>query len=364
MYSFTPTEEQQMLLDAVKRYAEGDIRPASREAEEQGELPGELLEKGWELGVLQASIPEAYDGFGDYSVLTGALAAEMMAYGDLAFTLGVMTPNLFVIPILLAGSEEQKKTYIPPVIEMEWKAYTAALIEPAFDFDPQALKTTAVKKGNEIVLNGEKMYVPFAAGAEAILVYANLDGKTQAFILTGDAEGLTVGERDKTLGIHACPLYSLKLEDVKIPAENQLNGPDGHTMDGILSSWQIALAAMAVGVAQASYEYAIEYAKDREVFGVKVAQKQAIAFMLAEMGTDIEAVRLLTWEAAWMVDEGKEEAAKHAYLAYSGAVDMVMMVTDRAVQILGGHGYIREHPVELWMRNGRGFSTFTGLAMV
>jgi len=166
------------------------------------------------------------------------------------------------------------------------------------------------------------------------------------------------------LGIHACPLYSLKLEDVKIPAGNQLNGPDGHSMEGILASWHVALAAMAVGVAQAAYEYAIDYAKDREVFGVKVAQKQAIAFMLAEMGTDIEATRLLTWEAAWMLDEGKEEAYKHAFLAYSGAVDMVMMVTDRAVQILGGHGYIREHPVELWMRNGRGFAAFTGLAMV
>lgn len=364
MYSFTPTEEQQMLLDAVKRYAEGDIRPASSEAEESTELPPELIEKGWELGILQASIPEAYEGFGDYSVLTGALAAEGLAYGDLAATLGVMTPNLFVLPILLAGSEEQKKTYIPPVIEMEWKAYTAALIEPAFDFDPQALKTTATKKGNDILLNGEKIYVPYASDAEALLVYADLDGKTQGFIVPGDAEGLTVGERQKTLGIHACPLYSLKLEDVKVPADNQLNGPEGHSLDGILASWHIALAAMALGVAQAAYEYAIEYAKDREVFGVKVAQKQAIAFMLAEMGTDIEATRLMTWEAAWMVDEGKEEAYKHAFLAYSGAVDMVMMVTDRAVQILGGHGYIREHPVELWMRNGRGFSAFTGLAMV
>jgi len=364
MYSFTPTEEQQMLLDAVKRYAEGDLRPAHREAEESTELPPELIEKGWELGILQASIPEAYDGFGDYSALTGVLAAEGLAYGDLAATMGVMTPNLFVLPILLAGSEEQKKDHIPSVIEMEWKTYTAALIEPVFDFDPQALATKAAKKGTDIILNGEKIYVPYAQGAEALIVYADLDGVTQGFIVPGDTEGLTVGERQETLGIHAYPLYSLKLEDVKIPAENQLNGPDGHSLDGILASWQISLAAMALGVAQAAYEYAIDYAKDREVFGMKVAQKQAIAFMLAEMGTDIEAVRLMTWEAAWMIDEGKQEAYKHAYLAYSGAVDMVMMVTDRAVQILGGHGYIREHPVELWMRNGRGFSTFTGLAMV
>ena len=121
---------------------------------------------------------------------------------------------------------------------------------------------------------------------------------------------------------------------------------------------------MACGVSKAAYEYSRDYAKDRDVFGVKVAQKQAIAFMLAEMATEIEAIRLLVWESAWMVDNSKVEASKSAYLALAGAADMVMMVTDRAVQILGGHGYIREHPVEMWMRNGRGFSTFMGLAMV
>ena len=121
---------------------------------------------------------------------------------------------------------------------------------------------------------------------------------------------------------------------------------------------------MAVGVSKAAFEYARDYAKDRDVFGVKVAQKQAIAFMLAEMATEIEAIRLLVWEAAWMIDNAKPDASKHAYLAMTGAADMAMMVTDRAVQILGGHGYIREHPVELWMRNGRGFATFSGLAIV
>jgi alkylation response protein AidB-like acyl-CoA dehydrogenase len=126
----------------------------------------------------------------------------------------------------------------------------------------------------------------------------------------------------------------------------------------------VALSAMAVGLSRAALEYASDYAKDRDVFGVKVAQKQAIAFMIAEMATEVEAIRLLTWEAAWMLDNGKEEANKHAYLAHTGAMDMAMMVTDRAVQILGGHGYIREHPVELWMRNGRGIATFTGLAVV
>ena len=135
-------------------------------------------------------------------------------------------------------------------------------------------------------------------------------------------------------------------------------------MEPILISSRLASAALALGVSKAALEYAIEYAKDRDVFGMKVAQKQAIAFMIAEMATEVEAMRVLTWEAAWMADQHSPDAPKQAYLAQVGAADMAMMVTDRAVQILGGHGYIREHPVELWMRNGRGFTTFTGMAMV
>jgi alkylation response protein AidB-like acyl-CoA dehydrogenase len=132
----------------------------------------------------------------------------------------------------------------------------------------------------------------------------------------------------------------------------------------VLASMRIAAASAAVGVANAAFEYSKNYAKERDVFGVKVAQKQAIAFMLAEMRTEIEASRLLTWEAAWKLDQGHADAATEAYLAYTGAADMAMTVTDRAVQILGGHGYIREHPVEMWMRNGRGFTTFAGLLIV
>jgi alkylation response protein AidB-like acyl-CoA dehydrogenase len=364
MYSFTPTEEQQMLLDAVKRYADGDLRPAAREADEKAALSQELIEKGWELGVLQASIPEEYGGFGEYSALTGVLAAEGMAYGDLAGALAVMTPNLFALPILLTGSEDQKKEYIPPLIEAEWKPYTSGLIEPSFDFDPIELSSTAEAKGDSYILNGEKTYVPFAKEAPAILIFANLEGQTQGFIVPSDVKGLSIGEVQDTLGIHACPLHSVHLDQVKVSKKNKLNESDGHEMSPILASSQVALSSLGVGVAQAAFEYARDYAKDREVFGVKVAQKQAIAFMLAEMATDIEASRLLTWEAAWMLDEKKEEAFKAAFLAYHATVDMVMTVTDQAVQILGGHGYIREHPVEMWMRNGRGFSTFTGLAMV
>lgn len=365
MYSFEPNEEQQMLIEAVGRYAETDLRPAAHEAEEGGALPAKLVSKGWELGVLQASIPEAYGGFGERSAVTGVLAEEELAFGDLAGAFAVGTPGLFAIPILLAGSEQQKKEYLPKVIESDWRPYSAALIEYTFDFDPNDLRTIAKKSGDEFLLNGEKAFVPFVKEAEALVVYANLDGKTQGFIVPKGAAGLTVGEeREKLMGINALPLYRLKLQDVKLPAANRLGGAAGHDFEPVLASMRLASAAAAVGLAKAALEYSRDYAKEREAFGVKIAQKQAIAFMLAEMATEIEAVRLLTWEAAWKLDNGKDDAFIEAYLAATGAVDMAMLVTDRAVQILGGHGYIREHPVEMWMRNGRGFAMLTGLAIV
>ena len=166
------------------------------------------------------------------------------------------------------------------------------------------------------------------------------------------------------MGVKAFPLFQVNLIDVRVPKTNRLGGLEGHDFAPILAASRLALAAMAVGLSRAALEYSRDYAKERDVFGVKVAQKQAIAFMLAEMATEIEAIRLLVWEAAWMQDSGNPAASTQAYLAWTGATDMTMMVTDRALQILGGHGYIREHPVELWMRNGRGIATLTGLAVV
>ena len=365
MYSFEPTEEQQMLMAAVGKFASNNLRVAAREAEESGELPKYLVSKGWEIGLLQASIPESYGGFGERSAVTSALALEEMAFGDLAGTFAVITPSLFAMPILISGTEQQKKEHLPNVIAGDWDAYTAALIEYAFDFDPNELKTTAALTGDTYILNGEKAFVPFAKDAKFILVYANMDGQTQGFIVPKDSVGLTVNdEREQLMSLNALPLYRVKLDHVKLPVSDRLGGASGHDFESILASMRVANAATAIGVANAAFEYARDYAKEREVFGVKVAQKQAVAFMLAEMRTEIEAIRLLTWSAAWKLDTHKSDACIEAYLASSGAVDMVMMVTDRAVQILGGHGYIREHPVEMWMRNGRGFAMFTGLAIV
>ncbi len=370
MFDFEPTDEQQMLIDWTKRFAASDLRPLAHDAEETATLPRALLEKGWEMGILQASIPEKYGGFGERSAITGALALEELAYGDLAGAMAIMTPGLFAFPLLLVGSETQKETYLPAIVEGKWPAYTAALIEPTFDFDPNDLKTSAVREGDAYILSGVKTFVPFAVEAEASIVYANVDGVTQGLIVSQNTAGIQVGERNKWLGINALPAYRVTYKNVRVPIANRLGGlngngdPAGHAFAPILDASRVALSALALGLSRAAFDYSRAYAKERDVFGVKVAQKQAIAFMFAEMATDIEAIRLLVWKAAWMLDQGNPEASKQAYLALTGAVDMAMMVTDRAVQILGGHGYIREHPVEHWMRNGRGIATLTGLAMI
>ena len=364
MYSFEPSDEQKMLVDAIQRYALNDLRRAAHDADENSQLPIQLIEKGWELGVLQASIPEAYGGFGDHSAVTGVLAAEELSWGDLAGAMAVLTPGLFALAILHGGNEAQKEKYLPGIVEAEWKPYTAAMLEPRFDFDPNAMSTEAKSDRDGYDLTGEKVYVPLAAEAREMIVYANLNGRTQGFIVPLDSKGVKVEGRQALLGINALPVYKVVLDKVYVPASDRLGGPEGHDFSPILDSIRLANAALGLGLSRAAFEYSRDYAKDRDVFGMKVAQKQAIAFMLAEMATEIEAIRLLTWEAAWMIDNGKPDASKYAYLASTGATDMAMMVTDRAVQILGGHGYIREHPVELWMRNGRGIATFTGLSMV
>jgi alkylation response protein AidB-like acyl-CoA dehydrogenase len=245
-------------------------------------------------------------------------------------------------------------------VESDWKPYTAGLIEPVFDFDPAALGTRAMRDGGDFVLDGQKVYVPYAADAEAMIVFAALDGATKGFVVPKSVDGVSVSGRDKLMSLSPLPLYRVHLKGARVSQDLMLPGD----FAPVLAAMQIANAALAVGVARAAFEYSRDYAKEREAFGVKIAQKQAIAFMLAEMVTEIEASRLLTWEAAWKLDVGETDAFTDAYLACTGAADMVMNVTDRAVQILGGHGYIRDHPVERWMREARCISSLTGLAIL
>ncbi len=363
MISFEPSEEQQLFIEAARKFASKELRAHAREADEQSALPPSLLGSGWELGLLQASIPEQYGGFGERSAITGVLAAEELAWGDLSGALALAAPSLVAFPVLLCGSDEQRKEILPRFCSDSYVPAAAALIEPRYDFDSTALRTTALRANGDYVLRGAKCNVPYAAEAEWMMVYAACDGRTEGFLVRHRTPGLIVKEREENMGIKALPLYSVEFNDCRVPASQRLGGEAGTDFSLILSSSRAALAAMAVGVARGAYEYALDYAKNRQAFGEAIGQRQSIAFMLAEMFIDIEAARLMIWEAAWLLDE-QRDATRAASLAKNFADEMALMVTDRAVQILGGHGYIRDYPVEMWLRNARGFAVMEGLAIV
>ena len=369
MVSFQPSEDQDLIRDTVAAFAREQIRPQAHAADEHGAVPSDIVQQGWDLGLVQSVIPETYGGAGDTrSVVTGALIAEELAWGDLSVALHLLAPRLVVYPVLEMGTAEQKERILKPYASAQFRAGSAAVMEPRFDFDLSALTATARRENGAYVVNGAKCYVPLGDDAEHLLVYARTGERegyesVSGFLVEKGSAGVTVVEREKNMGIKALATHEITFENCHLPAANRLGGDAGCDFAKLMNYSRVGLAAMAVGVARAAFEYARDYAKERKAFGVAIGQKQAIAFMLAEMALEIDASRLLAWEAAWKMDRG-EDATREAYLAKNYAANMVLKVTDNAVQVLGGHGYIREHPVEMWLRNGRGFATFEGLVMV
>ncbi len=369
MIGFDLNEEQKMIRETVAAFAVDEIRPAARPADETGSIPAALIQKGWELGLVRGAIPEACGGYGDArSAVTGAILAEELAFGDLAIALHMLAPRLLAFPLISSGTDAQRTRHLTPLATDNFAAATAALAEPRFDFDPAAMATTARRDGAGFVLNGAKCYVPLAADAGAILVFAasNPEGGfagVDGFIVPRGASGLTISGREQNMGIKGLSTFGLTLRDCRVEADARLGDEQGINFVRLLSESRVAMAAMAVGVARAAYEYAREYAKERKAFGVAIATKQAIAFMLAEMAIEVDAARLLVWEAASRLDRG-EDGLKESYQARNYAAQAALTVTDNAVQVLGGHGYIREHPVEMWLRNARGFAVLEGLAIV
>ncbi|MCC6804146.1 MAG: acyl-CoA dehydrogenase family protein, partial [Anaerolineae bacterium] len=285
MVSFAPTEEQQQLIDTIKRFAGDEIQPIAHEADENGRVPAGIVRIGWDIGLVQTAIPEEFGGLGELSAVTGVLAAEAFARGDLATALQVMTPALFAYPVILYGTAEQREQFLPLFLEAELPRVSAALLEPGIFFDPHALKTTATVHDGKVTLNGEKAYVPLAATADWMLVYARdgESGQVDAYLLEAGTKGITVGAREQLMGIHALPTYRVRFNNVEVSLDHRLGGGAGSDYDRLLDRSRVALAALAVGVADAAAEYARDYAKQRVAFGVPIAQKQAIAFMLAEM---------------------------------------------------------------------------------
>ena len=359
MVDFEPSEEQQLIRDTVREFATEQIRPVARHSDETGAAPEALIQQAWELGLVQNTIPEQYGGHGgSHSATTSALLCEELGWADLSIALHILAPRLIAEPVLDLGSDAQKQAVLPGFTGARFAAGSAAITEPAFNYDVRDMQTTAARANGDIVLNGAKCYVPLAAESEQILVYARGEQGVTAVLVPRDARGLSVGEREQNMGLKGLPTYELQLSDCKVPAANQLQGD----VSVLLNRQRIATAALAVGVARAAFEYARDYAKERKAFGAFIAQKQAIAFMLAEMAIEIDATRLLAWEAAWKLDRG-ENATREACLARRYAANAALKVTDNAVQVLGGHGYIRDHLVELFLRNARGFAVIDGLAI-
>jgi acyl-CoA dehydrogenase len=367
--SFELSDEQKMVRDMVSAFAAEQIRPAARSADETGSISSELVGKAWQLGLVRGCLPENVGGYGDPRIaVTGAIVAEELAYGDLSFALHALAPRLFAFPLIEMGSEAQRRRYLPPLAADDFVAATAAMMEPSFDFDPADMRTIAQPGAADYVINGVKCYVPLAPDSKTILAYAAVRPEhgpveIEAFLVPCDLPGLKISEREKNMGVKGLATYELTFDQCRVPAENRLGGEQGINFSRLLSESRVAMSAMAVGVARAAFEYARDYAKERKAFGVPIATKQAIAFMLAEMAIEVDAMRLLTWEAASWLDKG-DDAVKPSYQARNYAATAALTVADNALQILGGHGYIREHPVEMWLRNARAFSVIEGWAMV
>jgi acyl-CoA dehydrogenase len=369
MYSFDPTEEQQMIVDTAREFARKAMAPKAHDADEAKQLPSGFLEQAWELGLAVAAIPEKYNGAAmPRSAVTGALLLEELGTGDLSMALAMLAPATFAYPILDYGTDAQKDRWLTACTQSSFPKLTAALCEPSMDFDPTALGCRAQARDGGYVLNGQKCFVPNGAVAETFLIYAregDAEGfePVQAFIVPRATPGLTVGEKEKNMGVLALDSVELTLKDVKLAPEARVGGATGIDFERIMSYGRVALSALALGVARAAYEHSVEYAKERKTFGKPIATRQAIAFSVADMRIELDSARMLVWEAAWHLDRG-EKATKETYLAKLYTDETVLKVTDEALMVMGGHGFIRENPVERWLRNGRGFAAFEGLAMV
>ena len=362
MIDFEPNEDQALIVETVRQFAANEIRPRARECDENKAVDPALLAQAHELGLAANAFPEAHGGGGERSAVTGCLIAEELAWGDLSIALGILSPGLLGLPLADFGSEAQQARWIPALCGDSFVAGALGVVEPRFDFDPLHPHTTAKKDGDAFVLDGVKCFVPWLMGDGPVLVVANEDGQPQIFAVERDAAGLRA-EPERNMGIQALPTVELHLEGVRVGADSRVGEGGGADVARLLAHGRVALAACAVGVGRAAYEVSLDYAKEREAFGAPIATKQAIAFKLADMATELDGARLLTWEAASMLDAGKP-AMREATLAIQKARRTVLEVADGAVQVFGGHGYIREYLPEMHLRNARGFSAFEALALV
>jgi acyl-CoA dehydrogenase len=368
--SFALTEEQKELRGLARTFAEREIRPREAAHDVDMRHPAELIAKAHELGLMNLHVPAEYGGLG-LSAFDGLLVGEELYRGCSGIGTSITANGLGAGPVLGFGSDEQKRTWLTPLLE-EPILCSFGLSEPGAGSDVAALKTTAVREGDEYVLNGSKTFITNAGYAGWTVVFAKTDPRggskgMSAFVVPMDAPGVTIEQHLDKMGQRATDTSAFALQDVHIPAANRI-GEEG---DGFkiamatLDATRPGTAIGAVGVAQAAYEHAVEYAKERVTFDVPIAFHQGVSFMVADMATEIEAARLLCWQAAWMLDNGMvREATLYSSFAKRFAADTAMKVATDAVQVLGGYGYIKEYPVEKLMRDAKLFQIYEGTSQI
>ncbi|MCR9094118.1 MAG: acyl-CoA dehydrogenase family protein [bacterium] len=361
MIDFEPSEEQALIIETVRQFAENEIRPRCREADERGTPDTAVLDAAHELGLVANALPESVGGGGERSALTGALIAEELGWGDMATALAILSPGLSGLPIADFGSESLQNELLPSLVGDRFVPGSLAIVEPRFDFDVFHPHTTAKADGGEIVLDGVKCQVPWLEGTSQVVVIAGENDSLAAFVVPLDAAGLSA-EAEMNMGLNGLPTAELTLAGVRVPESARLAADDA-AIRGLIDRGRIAVAAAALGTARAAFEVSRDYAKQRETFGQPIATRQAIAFMLADMAIEIDGARLLIWEAADALDRG-EPSGRLARLAQDQMMRIGLRVADGAVQVFGGHGYIRDYLPELHLRNLAGLASFETLALV
>ncbi len=366
--SFALTDEQKELRALAREFAEREIRPKAAEYDERSTHPADVIAKAHELGLMNVHIPEEHGGLG-FPAFEGMLIGEELAWGCAGIAVSIVANTLGAAPVMLAGSEEQQREWLPPLTE-EPVLCSFGLSEPDAGSDVARIKTTAEQRGDEYVLNGSKTFITNAGRAAWTVVFAKTDPTKghrglSAFVVPMDADGVTIEKHLDKMGQRATDTSAFALADVRVPVASRL-GAEG---DGFkiamrtLDFTRPGTAAGAVGVAQAAYEHAVEYAKERVTFDQPIAMHQGVNFLIADMATEIEAARLLTWQAAWLLDRGHRATLQSSF-AKRFAADTAMKVTTDAVQIFGGYGYIKEYPVEKLMRDAKLFQIYEGTSQI
>lgn len=364
-FDLTLTDDQRMTRESLQRFARDVLRAQSREADEIAAAQADFYARSLELGLALLPIPEPLGGAGAArSPISNMLAIEDLAWGDMSLALGAVTPLSFVNTVLDQGSRAQQEKYLPRMTGDAFVPASVALMEPRALFDVGDLKTSARREGSNYVLNGEKSLVALGLSAELLLVVAQVEGEgPAAFIVENGSAGISA-VREETLGLKPLELGRVRFENVVVEAAGKL-GENEKTFDlqRLVDLAKIGTCALAVGTCQAVLDYVVPYVNERKAFGEPIAYRQSVAFMVANIAIELEGMRLLTWRAASRAEQGLD-FHEEAYLARVFCAEKAMEIGTNGVQLLGGHGFIREHLVELFYRNLRAIGILEGVAVI